>query len=805
MDAIAVAVWCGSGVGWASGGAEERSLLAPLEKGGTGQGLEVPLVKGDLGGSKPVGKTPLPAASSLGMGGQRGVAQVRDLNRPATTVKEWMAQVEAATVRVMNVKLERTATGLDIVLETAEGKPLQVDATKFRSEDNSLIADIPNAVLALPTGQAFTAENPTADIATVQVTQLDAANLRVSVVGKEALPKTEVTLKTGGLAYSLNPEADEADEEIVVTGEGQRGYFAPNASTATRTDAPILDTPRSIQVIPQQVLQDQQIIRVDDAVRNVSGVVGELSDFGSRQTLTLRGFNTDSFANGPILRDGFRVYNNLSVQETANIERIEVLKGPASILFGQNDPGGIINLVTKQPLSTPLYRVQVQAGSFGLVRPSLDFGGPLNSDGSIFYRLNAAYFWENGFRNFETDNDRYFIAPVVKWKIGDRTDLTFSLEYVRDQNQFDYGLIAFGTSVINAPRDRVFTEPDDYTRSRSLTIGYNLEHRFSDNWTLRNAFRYSNQNFQFQAAFPRSFNERTGILNRVFAAREYQVDDYSLQTNIIGKFSTGSIKHTLLVEVDLNWNIFDDVFSKVDSTLLPLNVFNPVYGRFPRPNFDLRPQVLSEFDTETDRLGAFVQDQMSFGDNLILVLGLRFDSVDFRNTFNGATQYNNAWNPQIGLVYKPIETVSLYANYSRSFVPNSAQDVNGNFLEPQKAQGYEVGVKAELLDRKVFATLAYFDITKQNVATADSVSPFASVATGEQRSRGLELDIAGEILPSWNVIGFYAYTNGEVTRDNRIPVGNRLPSAPQHSFGLWTTYQIQTGNFKGLGFGIGLN
>ncbi|MEM9694486.1 MAG: TonB-dependent receptor plug domain-containing protein, partial [Myxococcota bacterium] len=195
---------------------------------------------------------------------------------------------------------------------------------------------------------------------------------------------------------------------IVVTGENEDDYLVPNASTATRTDTPILDVPQSIQVVPQQVLQDQQIIRVDDALRNVSGVVGTLEPFAGSSTLTLRGFSTDTFTGGPILRDGFRIRDNLSTQEIANVERIEVIKGPSSVLYGQNDPGGIINLVTKRPLPEPFYELELQGGSFGLVRPSIDVSGPLTDD--LAYRLNLSYQHEDSYRDYTTDTERFFIA-----------------------------------------------------------------------------------------------------------------------------------------------------------------------------------------------------------------------------------------------------------------------------------------------------------------------------------------------------------------------------------------------------------
>jgi len=218
----------------------------------------------------------LPGAAQVATDGKAGRGRtsamesplLRDRPQPATTVKDWLAQIEAATVQVTGVRLERTETGLDIILETAEDKPLQVDATKFRTEGNRLIADIPNATLALPQEQTFVADNPTMDIATVQVVQQDVNTIRVSVAGNNALPTTEVTLRTGELAYSLNPEGDEADDEIVVTGEGQPGYRVPNSSTVTRTNTPLRDIPQSIQIIPQELLRDQRA-DISDALLNL--------------------------------------------------------------------------------------------------------------------------------------------------------------------------------------------------------------------------------------------------------------------------------------------------------------------------------------------------------------------------------------------------------------------------------------------------------------------------------------------------------------------------------------------------------
>jgi iron complex outermembrane receptor protein len=311
------------------------------------------------------------------------IPRVRDRKQPATTVKQWIAQMEAAQVQVTGVKLERTETGLDITLETADGKPLQVDATKFRTEGNSLIADIPNAVLALPQGQTFVADNPTADIATVQVTQ-QGSNIRVSVAGKEALPKTEVTLRTGGLAYSLNPAGDEADDEIVVTGAGRGAYRVPNSSTATRTDTPIRDIPFSIQVVPQEVLRDRKPRNLNEALETVSGVNQVPDFFGAPTSGTriIRGFEQEGN-----FRNGFRDADYFGLVGVGTIEQVEVLKGPASVLFGDVEPGGIVNVVTKKPLSEPYYNLAFEVGNYGFYQPSIDLSGPLSDDRNVYSPL----------------------------------------------------------------------------------------------------------------------------------------------------------------------------------------------------------------------------------------------------------------------------------------------------------------------------------------------------------------------------------------------------------------------------------
>ena len=744
----------------------------------------------------------------------------------------------ADVVKVTGVRLNPTANGLEVILETASRASPQVNTS---SDNQTLLIDLSNAQLNLPESREFRSENPVEGITSVTVTSLSTNNIRVRVTGSQVLPKAQVIPSPQGLVLSLSaasvtaettptPETSqtrpstpntpgatpevptevpqvEEEIEIVVTGEQEqeRGYRVDRAVSVTRTDTPLRDIPQSIQTIPEQVLEDQQVTRVEEAVRNVSGVSQGNTAGGATTAYVIRGFEQLS-----TLQDGF-VLSDYGSPETANLERIEVLKGPASILSGATEPGGVVNLVTKKPLSEPFFEAEFQAGSFGFIRPRLDISGSLNPDKSLLYRLNAAYERSDGFRDFDQDIERIFIAPAVTWKISDRTDVTFQLAYSDDKRPIDRGIPAFGEGIADIPLSRITGEPDDFVQNEQLTAKYQLEHRFSENWTLRNGFQFLDEDVTVRNFDPRRLSESDGILSRRQTRINVLSQSYSLQTNLVGKFATGPIKHTLLFGVDLSHRARDLDLAADSSTPAPLNIFDPVYGLVPRESFS-ELDLLSSQTTKTDNLGVYLQDQITLTDNLKLLLGGRFDIVDqniknnptaFAPTSSSSTQYNEAFSPRVGIVYQPIEPISLYASYIRSFRPNEGNTFDGSLLEPERGTQYEVGAKADLLDGRLSTNLSFYRITKTNVATVDINNPNFVIASGEQRSQGIELDIAGEILPSWKIIASYAYTDSEVTKDNRIPVGNRLRNIPEHSASLWTTYEIPRGDLQGLGFGIG--
>jgi iron complex outermembrane receptor protein len=739
--------------------------------------------------------------------------------QPAKTVEEWYAQIaQAATVTVTRVRLNQTDDGLEVILETLTGEQL---VPLILPKGNNLVIEILDATLALPTGDEFRETNPVEGIREITVTQVDDTSIRVTIAGEKQAPSAQVVPSRENLVLSVTPQGTTADTEpdeeieVIATGEGEESYYVPDASTATRTDTPLRDIPQSIQVVPQQVLKDQQVIQLREAVRNVSGVI-EGSNFGnSGDAFLIRGFQINNILLDGIELGTFNLGLNSSFREIANIERVEVLKGPASVLYGTLEPGGIINVVTEQPLPFPFYEVELQAGNFGLLRPSIDLSGPLNSDRTVLYRLNAVYQNADDFRNFDQGIERFFVAPVLSWAITDNTDLTLNFEYLYDERPFDRGLAAIGDGIADIPFDRILGEPDDINIREQYVAGYRLDHRFSENWELLNVFRYISTERKTRAFQNRGdLNEETGDLARSIDDQVGNFDSYALQTNLNGEFSTGSIKHQLLLGVDFSRETNDfDNRSALEPSII--NIFDPVY-RAPRPSRDeLRNENQALFGGTVQSLGLYLQDQITLADNLKLLVGGRFDIVDQDSFFTFVSagdatettdwQQDEAFSPRIGIVYQPIEPLSLYASFSRSFAPNFGTTVEGEILEPTRGTQYEVGVRGEFLEDRLTTNLAAYHLTKTNIAATDPNNPDFSIATGEQRSQGIELDVIGEIIPGWNLIASYAYTDAEVTEDEGSPLeGNRLAGVPKHTASLWSTYEIQSGDLQGLGLGLGL-
>ncbi|MBC6435354.1 TonB-dependent receptor [Nostoc sp. HG1] len=771
--------------------------------------------------------------SSVSLGDKRKsistIPQLREVELPQTNAALLLTQNPdaEAIVEVTGVRMNQTEKGVEVILETAKGdalKPVQ------KNEDNKLIIDIPNSQLRYEGGDTFRQEKPFAGIAEVLVVNQDNNTIQVTVTGETGLPIVELFDGDEGLIFGVTPAAvtqqsqtppveekpasetpqeqpsAETDEpiELVVTGE-QDGYRVRNSSTGTKTDTALRDIPQSIQVVPRQVLEDQNVTRLEEAIRNVPGVNTTFPpNFSNGSFFAIRGFTTRDDS-GNILRNGLPDFLATRQLDFSQIEQVEVLKGPSSVLFGRANPGGTINLITKQPLRDPFYEATATVGNYSYYRGTVDLSGPLEDSKQVLYRVNATYQNLGSFTDFK-NSERLFVAPVVSWAISDRTKLTLEGEYSSSENEVDLGLPAAGTVLPNPngriPLTRSITEPSAKPFDVDLyRIGYTLEHKFSDSLSLRNAFRVSSFYGTEDQVFGTGFEPDNLTLNRSFTTRTIDQSSYNFAVDLVNKFSTGSIGHQVVFGVDLS-RFETSRFRGVGRSIESIDVFNPVYGQ------PLGAASVSyDNGNSTDALGIYIQDQVTLVENLKLLLGVRFDtfnqtSKDFlENTETNVS--GDAFSPRIGIVYQPVKPVSLYANYSSSFTPVTEIALDGSTFDPERGRQYEIGVKVDFSDR-LSATLAFFDLTRSNVLVNDPNDPNISIQTGEQSSRGIELSVGGEILSGWNIFAGYAYTDAKISEDpNPDLVDNRLTNAPENSFNLFTTYEIQEGDLKGLGIGLG--
>lgn len=723
-----------------------------------------------------------------------------------------VAQAESA-VLVTDIQVETTDRGLELILSSPSGKEPQTFRTTY---GETLVIDLINTRLQLPSGDRFQQTDLGGGIASVEVIQRYANTVRVKLVGETEIPTAKVTTSEQGIALTVNPEfttaeeptpteiseADEEDEEIELVVTAQRpndNYYIPNTTTGTRFEVPLRELPLSIQSVSDKVIEDFQAVRLNELTDFVSGVQTATGYGGLSSNETyIRGFRQTGS-----LRNGFRDDGFLSPRDVANIERVEYLKGPASILYGAFEPGGVVNTVTEQPLFNPAYEVGATVGSYEFYRPTLDLTGPLTEDESLRYRLNIAYENADSYRDF-VENESIFIAPVITWDIGPRTNLAIEFEYQHYEYVFDRGFRS-EPEFLELPRDRFLGEPDfSFESLNSYSASYRLEHELSDNWKLRNGFTaLIVDEPQLQEVNLRPLEADGRTLPRAATRSESTQENLTLQNDFIGEIKTGDIKHQILVGVELSRSKLDFEFFR--APLAPIDIFNPVYGAEPgefAPNF--------ANDQGANSLGIYAQDLIEVLPNLNILAGVRFDWSDvFLNDLFTGEEVNNftesATSPRVGIVYQPTDSTSVYANWARSFNPQFfGRSRTGEAFEAERGEQFEIGVKQEFFDNRLAATLALYEITKSNVLTPDPVDPNFSVQTGEQTSRGIELDIAGQILPGWDVIASYAHTDAFVSEDNDIPEGEPLSGVPRNSASLWTTYQIQRGDLQGLGFGLGL-
>lgn len=599
----------------------------------------------------------------------------------------------------------------------------------------------------------------------------------------------------------LNSHEDDEDleksvEVIKVTGRPVENYLATDALTGTKSNALLKDLPIAVSVVSQELIQDRSLTYLGEALDSVSGAqrkqgYGGTQNFGA----FLRGFDSSFLT----LRNGVRDFGFYTLRDPANVERFEVLKGPGSVLYGALQPGGITNTITKQPTESSISNISFLVGSYGRLRAEGDFGGAISDE--LFFRVNAAIEDTDSFRD-EVSSHGYFFAPVITWRPHDDFQWTLEIEHKQADYTWDLGLPRNEVS-FELPISRFLGEPDGNNNVDSTFFSSTIDYQINDVWRFRQVTSYSETSgdYKLRSAFAVDDDGRTAIRSA------FDTDESSstigIVNDFIGEFGAFGLEHQLVVGADMyevEWSYYFDFRS-----LAPLDIFNPVYGGAIGEPFPLFAE------DSTDRsYGLFIQDLISVNEHWKLLIGLRHDWNDYRgiDTLTDTVTRDDdesAFTPQFGVVYQPDNDTSLYASYSSSFKPvRSGRSFNGDVLKPEEGNQFEVGIKRTWLDGRLSTSAALFDITKQNVNTTDLDNPTFVIQTGEQSSRGVELDIAGSLIEGWDIIFAGAYIDAQVTRDNRIEVSSALPGAPEWSSSLWSKYTVSGGLFDDLEFGGGI-
>ncbi|MBA1199120.1 TonB-dependent siderophore receptor [Pseudomonas plecoglossicida] len=689
------------------------------------------------------------------------------------------------------------------------------------AEQSQLAYDLPSAPLATTLNQIASQ----AGIALAIDPALVSGRTAAPVKGQyDALGALQAALRGSGLqlqqssvgSYSLvaTPEGSLALPETSINAAGEyesawgasTGYVATRTAAGTKTDTPIVETARSLSVITRQQLDDRQVLNLNDALRYTAGV--QSSGYGSDSRadwLRVRGFDPTQFLDGLALPKGS--FANPKV-EPWNLERITVLRGPASSVYGQTPPGGMLDMVSRRPQAESAHQIEVQAGSNEHKQINFDSTGKIDDEGRFLYRISGVVRDSNSPIDHIQDK-RYNIAPSLTWNVDEDTKLTFISQYTRDDTGITGQFLPLqGTKLPSAAgkisRHKNLGEPDwDFYDRTYYALGYAFEHRLNDTWQFHQNLRYTKNDLSFQAVNVGTFNtvDADGNVNRESGIINEDISQFAVDNNFQADFDTGAVSHTLLLGLDhqrANTN-YQWLYGL---GVPPINVNRPVYGA---DMSGVSYITLQDFNQKTQQTGVYVQDQMSL-DNWRLTLGGREDWVHTGTRFNvnnaTSTQRDKAFSGNVGLSYVFDNGVTPYISYTESFQPTMGADARAaQSFAPTEGRQYEVGVKYQPVGSQTLLTAAVYDLTQQNVrVTEGSITR----QVGELQVRGLELEASTQLTDNFKAIASYTYTDTEITKGLATDVGNRMALIPRNQATLWADYTWHNGLLDGFGVGGGV-
>jgi iron complex outermembrane recepter protein len=622
------------------------------------------------------------------------------------------------------------------------------------------------------------------------------------------------------LAQSVGSESEDRQPDSIelkpITVEGQvetatspvEGYVAGRSASATKTDTPLIETPQSISVITRERIEAQNVEDLGQALRYTPGIQGEPFGFEPRLTfLRIRGFDATTTS---LFRDGLRLSNpRFAVSyglEPYGAERIEVPRGPASVLYGQASPGGLVNYVSKRPTLVPFHEVELEVGNYDRHEGKFDLSGPIDADGTFSYRLTGLARESDTQVDFIAD-DRVFIAPAFTWRPSEDTALTLLARYQEDETRSSQALPAAGTLFPNPngeiPLDRFTGEPaiDRYDRTE-YSVSSLFEHRFNETWTFRQHARYQASDLDDVSVFSNAVRADLRTVERARFDNFGELDEVALDNQAQLEFTTGPLAHSGLFGLDYRRADIRSLQAFGDAP--PIDIFNPVYGAgVPTP------PVFKDDEIDLEQLGLYLQDQIKLYDRWVFQLGGRYDWADTEIENNLAPEApvgrdDGEFTGRAGVVYLSDIGLAPYFSYAESFLPPIESTASGELFEPETGRQYEVGVKYQPPGVNSFVTVALFDLTRENFIQFNPTS-FAPEQTGEARSRGIELEGVASFDFGLDLIATYTYQDVEITETNNpVELGQRPTQVPEQTASLWADYTIQGGALNGLGFGGGV-
>ena len=593
----------------------------------------------------------------------------------------------------------------------------------------------------------------------------------------------------------------------IITVNEPGGFFAGSSTSATKTDAPLIEIPQSVSVVTEDQLTSRNVQTVGEAIRYTGSVDVDTYGMETRYDwINIRGFDQSTYG---LYRDNSRWQSgNVSGQiDPYMIQEVDIVKGPSSVLYGQNQPGGLVNLVTKRPPSRALRELVLNYGSFNRRQVAADFGGPLGTDDNTFrYRLTGLYRRSDTQVKFVPD-DRWFIAPALTWTPSSQTTWTVLGDYQKDDTGWSQFLPSQGTITANPngriPRDVFVGEPGyDFFHRTQWSGGSLFEHRLNETWTVRNTLRYSSIKYNGNTVFGGGLQDDLRTLNRFGFGNSLDLPLFTMDTNASMRAKSGMVDHSVLFGVD---------YSKSRSTIVSgfafapsIDVYHPVYGA-------AVPDLFTYFNTRqpTSLLGLYLQDHVKIGTRWVVTLAGRHDSTDIttdnRIAKTSIKQSPNKFTHREGLTYLSEIGLAPYVSYSTSFLPVTDVSFSGQPFKPTEGKQIEGGLKFQPKGSNSFLTADVFQITQTNVSVPDPDHAFFSLQQGEIRSRGYEVEAVGNLVSTLNFNAAYSHLDQKVTRTtDPKALGKRPPLAPDNLYSLAGEYTVASGPLTGFGFGAGM-